>query len=76
MNVNAPSSTPLMDPSQLTVISKPKEESEEQKRKRHGTLYDAAPETALINIGEQGHITFTKHFKYLGSYCSYSLKDD
>ena len=27
-------------------------------------------------IGEHGHITFTEHFKYLGSYCSYSLKDD
>ena len=30
----------------------------------------------LINIREHSHITFTKHFKYLGGYCSYSLKDD
>ena len=71
-----PRPPPPTDPSQLPVTSKPKQESEEQKRKRHGTLYDAAPETALINIGEHGHINFTKHFKYLGSYCSYYLKDD
>ena len=71
-----PPSTPPMDPSQLPVTSKPKQESEEQKRKRHDTLYNAAPETALINIGEHGHITFTKHFKYLGSYFSYSLNDN
>ena len=71
-----PPSTPLTDPSQFPVTSKPKQESEEQKRKRHNTIYDAAPETELINIGEHGHITFTKDFKYLGSYCSYSLKDD
>ena len=36
---------------------------------RHDTLYDAAPETALINIEEHSYITFTKHFKYLGIYC-------
>ena len=63
-----PLSTPPTDPSQLPVTSKPKEESEEQKCKRHDTLYDAAPETALINIREHGHITFTKNFKYLVSY--------
>ena len=64
------------DPSQLSVTSKPKQESEEHRRKRHDALYDAALETKLINIGEHGHITFTKHFKYLGSYCYYSVKDN
>ena len=29
-----------------------------------------------IKIGDLGIITFTKHFKYLGGYCYYSLKDD
>ena len=28
-----------------------------------------------IKIVDLGIITFTKHFKYLGGYCSYSLKD-
>ena len=65
-----PQSTPPTDPSQLPVTSKPKQESEEQKRKRHDNLYDAAPETALINIREHGHVTFTKRFKYLGGYFS------
>ena len=27
-------------------------------------------------IGESGMITFKRHFKYLGSYIWYSLKDD
>ena len=58
-----PPSTPPTDPSQLPVTYKSKQESEEQKRKRHNTLYDTAPDTVLINIGEHGHITFTKHFK-------------
>ena len=71
-----PPSTPPTDPSQLPVTSKPKQESAKHNHKRHDTLYNAAPETALINIREHGHITFTKHFKYLGSYCSYSLKDN
>ena len=30
----------------------------------------------LHHTGRLGIITFTKHFKYLGGYCSYSLKDD
>ena len=29
-----------------------------------------------IKIGDLGIITFTRYFKYLGGYCSYSLKDD
>ena len=29
-----------------------------------------------VEIGDLGVITFTKHVKYLGGYCSYSLKDD
>ena len=39
-------------------------------------MYDEAKETKPILIGEFGMITFTRHFKYLGSYISYSLKDD
>ena len=39
-------------------------------------MYDEAEETKQIPIGELGFITFTKHFKYLGGYISYSLCDD
>merc|ERR1740136_472084 len=46
------------------------------KRKQHGSFYDAAEETKRIPIGELGCITFTKHFKYLGGWISYSLRDD
>ena len=39
-------------------------------------MYDNPKETKPIVIGESGMITFTRHFKYLGSYIAYSLKDD
>ena len=39
-------------------------------------MYDDAKEKKPILIGESGMITFTRYFKYLGSYISYSLKDD
>ena len=39
-------------------------------------MYDGASETMPVKIGDLGIVTFTKHFKYLGGYCSYSLKDD
>ena len=39
-------------------------------------MYNKAKETEPILIGEFGMITFTRHFKYLGSYISYSLKYD
>ena len=39
-------------------------------------MYDEAEETKRIPIGELGCITSTKHFKYLGGYISYSLRDD
>ena len=71
-----PPSTPPSDPSALPVTLKPKQESEEQKRRRHDILYDEAKETGAVVIGDHDTITFTKHFKYLGGYLSYSLRDD
>jgi hypothetical protein len=32
-------------------------------------------ETQSVNV-KDGFMTYTKHFKYLGSYISYSLQDD
>ena len=37
-------------------------------------MYDDAKETKPILIGEFRMISFTRHFKYLGSYILYSLK--
>ena len=71
-----PSSTIPTDSSALPVTLKPKQESEEQKRQQHDSLYDTAQETSDVEIGDRGIITFTKHFKYLGGYISYSLWDD
>ena len=39
-------------------------------------MYDDTKETKTFLIGKFGMITFTRHFKYIGSYISYSLKDD
>ena len=39
-------------------------------------MYDNAKGKKPILIGESGIMTLTIHFKYLGSYTSYSLKDD
>ena len=39
-------------------------------------MYDDSPKAMPVKIGDLGVITFTKHFKYLGGYCSHSLKDD
>ena len=39
-------------------------------------MYDGTKETKTVLIGEFGMITFTRHFKYIGSYISYSLTDD
>ena len=47
-----PSSTLLTYPSALPVTLKPKQESEEQKRRRHDSLYDTAQETSDIEIGD------------------------
>ena len=62
---------------QLTpVTTQPTQENDEQKQKRQDALYSGASETMPIKIGDLGIITFTRHFKYLVGYCSYSLKDD
>jgi hypothetical protein len=71
-----PPTAPPADSSSLPVIPKPKKENEETKQKRQDQRYDDAEETRPIRVGETGIITFTRDFKYLGSYISYSLRDD
>ena len=48
----------------------------ENKEKRNDQKYNNTEETKPILIGESGMITFTRNFKYLRSYISYSLRDD
>ena len=48
----------------------------EQGKYIYDKKYDNAEYTKPILVDESGMITFTRHFKYLGSYISYSLKDD
>ena len=67
---------PKYSSSSLLVTLKQKKENRGTKQKRYDQKYDDAEETEPILIGESGMITFTRHFKYLGSYISYSLKDD
>jgi hypothetical protein len=37
--------------------------------------YNSIDETQSVNV-KGGFMTYTKHFKYFGSYISYSLQDD
>ena len=53
-------------------------ESDEHRKLRYARedeLYNSDPETANFDVIE-GFVSYTKHFKYLGSMISYSLRDD
>ena len=58
-----------------SITVKVKHENEKQKLQREDKQYDNSPDTAIIKF-EEGNVTFTSHFKYLGSYISYNLRDD
>ena len=60
---------------EMTIASKRSEESEEAKKSREDACYDRIDETQLVNV-RGGFMTYTKHFKYLGSHISYSLQDN
>jgi hypothetical protein len=52
--------------------------NKENARTRHeteGLLYDELTETRPIKVAD-GFVTFCCHFKYLGSFISFSLCDD
>ncbi len=44
-------------------------------RDQEGALYNSLNKTQPININN-GFVTFCRHFKYLGSFVSFSLCDD
>ena len=60
---------------EMRIASKRSKESEEAKMAREDACYDRIDETQLVNVRD-GFMTYTKHFKYLGSHISYSLQDD
>ena len=51
------------------------EESEKARIAREDKIYDDLEETQDLAIAD-GFVSFTRHFKYLGSYISYNLRDD
>ena len=59
----------------LTDAERKKEESEKARIAREDKIYDDLEETQDLAIAD-GFVSFTRHFKYLGSYISYNLRDD
>ena len=57
------------------ITVKVKQENEKQKLQREDKQYDNSPYTSIIKFKE-GNVTFTRHFKYLGSFILYNLRDD
>ena len=52
-----------------------KKESYVSRHKREDKEYDNLPETQMIVVYD-GFVTFCRHFKYLGNWVSFSLRDD
>ena len=59
----------------LTDAERRQYESEKSRIAREDVAYDELAETQSIPVMD-GYVTFTRHFKYLGSYISYNLRDD
>ena len=54
---------------------KMKQESYVSRHKGEEKVYDDLPETHLIVVCDE-FVTFCRHFKYLGNWISFSLRDD
>ena len=54
---------------------KKKQENRRRRAKRTDEIYDKLPETGKIELKE-GHITFYRHFKYMGAWVVYNLCND
>ena len=57
------------------ITVKVKQENEKKKLQREDKQYDNLPYTSIIKFKE-GNDTFTRNFKYLGSYISYNIRDN
>ena len=63
------------DAGALTATEQQREKRANARTERENVMYDELEETRPIAVAD-GHVTFTRHFKYLGSYVSYNLRDD
>ena len=59
----------------LSPKEKTKRESYVSRNNREEKEYENLPETKLIVVCD-GFVTFCRHFKYLGNWISFSLRDD
>ena len=66
---------PSSQPTRKRSKKEKKETQEKARQKNIDVKYDALPETQPFNIAD-GHVTFCRTFKYLGSRISYNLRDD
>ena len=57
------------------LVPKTRQESYKVRHRREEIAYDNLPETRLIVV-KDGFVTFCRHFKYLGSWISFSLLED
>ena len=71
-----PPEPPALSTTSLPLATKPTQESKSAKRKREDEQYEKSSATQPILLPDGGILTFTKHFKYLGNFISYSLRDD
>ena len=57
------------------LVTNLRQESYESRHKREETTYDNLSETRLIVVKDR-FVNFCQHFKYLGSWISFSLQED
>ena len=66
----------MNDENTIVEVKKKKKLSKDQIIKIIEVYYDKDTETEDIIVDKDGFITFTKYFKYLGSFISFILNDD
>ena len=59
----------------LDVAMSEDDEDDEDQTEREGRIYDKLDETRDIDV-DNGYVTFTRLFRYLGSMISYNLCDN
>ncbi len=52
------------------------DEDNEDRTECEGAIYDKLDETRDIDVEEDGYVTFTRLFRYLGSMIFFNLRDD
>ena len=57
------------------LVRDTKQESNKTRNNIEKTTYDNLPETRLVIVKDR-FVTFCRHFKYLGSWISFSLRED